>query len=154
MARKRGKGGRFKKGGSKAVAVRRSSPPARRRRRGGGGNPGTSLMARLQGVPLGGAIYGFVKGKTELLKDVPVIDEIGADATFGLAAHFINSQFFKNPWLDKMASAALTIAAAKLGAGGFEFSALKASGDDNGDGDGDKVEGVIDVPAKAVAAVV
>jgi len=107
------------------------------------------LRARVPAV-VGALAYGFIKGQTTLTADIPIVDKLGKDISLGLIGHFANQFFFKNVWLDRLATAALTVGAVKLGAAGFDFDALATEGEGNGDGeDVDRVEGTINVPARA-----
>lgn len=113
---------RTRRKGNTSMAKRRR----RRRRRGGGGNRGTRRL-RVLGA---GAAYGYLKAKTQMLAQVPVIEGIGRDATSAVALHFL-AKYFRSRWLDDAATAVAGHVGVEFGEAGMnmqEFASM--SGDD------------------------
>jgi hypothetical protein len=80
------------------------------------------------GTTVAAALYGYAKEKTQLLKSVPSIPQLGSELTWGIALHFIakNTSGEVQKAADHGSTALLAIGAYNFGSKGF-----KLSGDDD-----------------------
>jgi hypothetical protein len=128
--RKRGMSSRSKKR-RRTVAKKKAR---RRRRRGYSGGRG---MERLK-VFGAGTLYGYIRSKTNMLQQIPILDAVGRDATNAIGLHFL-AKHFRSRWLDRMATAVAGHVGVNLGASGLDVEAAAAM-----EG-GDEISGALDI---------